>query len=512
VLVALLERTEHGGMLRRARLIGDDSDQQWHAEDEPVSPLQAAEQLASWLAERARAAEGRGASISMLVLDLDGAACSWVTSPSADPRAVEALVRQGAGEYAGSTSPAMTLGADAEIPGAASIQPLRERREQHSPRDRLAVVAMPDAAARVVIDQLDRLGVRVGAVVSFWHAVALAWDPSADPTRAVTRAGDHVVADDAPVGAHIVIDPSGRLVWAWSKRGAVLAAGVTRLLTDDDAVQVGHDDVGRLAAEWLAWAAQLGFGPTRVSCVVPPLDPPDGALSNEALGEALTRAWPNAAIDLAVRDDPVADTLLAARAHAPDADRLASDPARSMTALSGRPGRAHRGLFRWLGAALVVASVAAGIGAWRAAAAASAARTRAAEVRAEYDAAATAYVDPQIQQDHGTIAALQDAAQKERAKLEAGKREASLMPVLRELDTVSLVLGSPDVEIREITLEQLRAAVVVTVPDIKAYEDLRSAMRDIGGSSVQWEGHTEQEGGRIRVRFTGTWIEPERSP
>jgi len=60
VLVALLERTEHGGLIRRARLLGDTAEQEWLADEEPQGAAETAERVASWLSERARAIAAPG--------------------------------------------------------------------------------------------------------------------------------------------------------------------------------------------------------------------------------------------------------------------------------------------------------------------------------------------------------------------------------------------------------------------------------------------------------------------
>ena len=63
----------------------------------------------------------------------------------------------------------------------------------------LAVLAAPDAPARLFLDQIDALGVRVERVITFWHALAEAWDPGAKGSAA--QGPDIITAEQAqPIG------------------------------------------------------------------------------------------------------------------------------------------------------------------------------------------------------------------------------------------------------------------------------------------------------------------------
>jgi len=501
--ICYLERSGHGGIIRFARLITEHADERWElGDDEPElsDPGEAASSVSRWIAERLNAAEGKRSTLDALCVDVDGGVCSWVSAPSADPRIVEAIVRQGSDsaggtDFAGSTSPGATLGSGVDVPGAVTLQPLVETKEAHredqaidaaEARRRLAVIALPDAAVRVVIDELDRLGIAVESVMSFWHAISLAWDPSAETSRAMTVADGRVVAEDEPTTAIAVIDPGGRLVWAWSRGGELLTAGAMRLIRDEDEVLVGADDVGRLAAEWLAWSAQLGISPNRVVCVAPEsLGGQHGGLGASQLGALIGTSWPGAAIDMGVVPDPIGATLEHA-AHRVNDTALPS-PRTNLVALSARPGRAHRGMYLWLSAAVMAGAVVCGVLAVRAQSLSAKTDGLARQVRAERTEIVQQAIGAEPASQPDWLMQLSGAFRTERKALQAGLRRNELMPVMQELDTISFVIGYPDFELRDLAIGQLNATLTVTVPSLEQYEQLRESMSNIGGSNVNWK-------------------------
>jgi hypothetical protein len=450
-VVCYIERTPGGNGLRRLRLVGPELDQSWVAPsvpgDDPARPLGPGEQLAhiraaaAWIAEEISPTR----ELVAICLDPEGGVCSWISAPSADPQVVLASIRQLGASAAGPVPtesapkpagfgllPDESLG----VGSARSVQALTEpepksqtsllsgssRKQPLGPRRRLGVLSVADAPVRVLIDELDRLRIGVGAVLSFWHAAGLAWDPGAaarahakhahpkDPAR--NGAADHlepiVVEAVAPVVAAVIVDPSGRLVWSWSKAGDLLAAGsmrlrthtftravveqhappdfppnelelpagAQRLLPDEgpetvSAAECSSGDVGRLIMDWLSWSVQLGQTPDHVICVGPttiphrpqPGEPPP---TPESIARALAAAWPGAGIDAAIHDDPIGATLNRLRAlpmFAPSKSaskdtELPDDPRLNLISLTSRVGRFDRSTHYWATLAILAAAVA----------------------------------------------------------------------------------------------------------------------------------------------------------
>ena len=81
-------------------------------------------------------------------------------------------------------------------------------------------------------------------------------------------------------------------------------------------------------------------------------------------------------------------------------------------------------------------------------------------------------------------------------------------PVLRELETLALVLGNPEYELESIDISGFAVSFVVKVKDTRAYEDLVDALSNIGGSRIEWNSFNPRpDRERIRVNGTGTWAD-----
>jgi hypothetical protein len=391
-VVCYIERTPGGSGLRRVRLVGPELDQSWSAPslagDDPGRPAAPGEQLAhlrsaaAWIAEELAPVR----ELAAICLDAEGGVCSWISAPSADPQVVLAAIRQIGAPATSTGEPAAVAAGFGLLPddamglaSARSVQALAAPEQTGGsgftsggkgtpslPRRRLGVLSVADAPVRVLIDELDALKIGVGSVISFWHAAALAWDPSVERTTARDRAQRNgaaetsphapiVVEPDAPVTATVIIDPAGRLTWSWSKSGELLAAGAMRLRTHtynrvspvaaaapadlaplgadeadlapatrrlmpEDAGETMHaaecapGDVGRLVMDWLSWSVQIGRTPDRIVCIGPatlPARPVPGepAPTPSTLAETLGASWPSASIDAAIHDDPIGATL-----------------------------------------------------------------------------------------------------------------------------------------------------------------------------------------------------------
>lgn len=460
-IVCYIERTPGGVGLRRIRLVGPELDQTWvtpsTAGDDGAKASMPGEQLAhlrsaaAWIAEEIAPSR----ELAAICLDSEGAVCSWVSSPSADPQVVLAALRQvggGPSHPTGEAAPAATgfglLPDDASGFGSArSIQALAAPEQKSrgvapkaatkstaAPRKRLGVLSIADAPVRVLLDELDKLKISVGSVLSFWHAVSLAWDPGVERSKTSGNRstsvsnGEYdahapiVVAAEAPTIAAIVVDPAGRLTWAWSRKGELIAAGSMRLRThtfsrgdsalssipfsgdheemsrdahdlapiarrvegDDSgigggvavgetvqAAECSAGDVGRLVMDWLAWSVQVGCTPERVVCIGPATvshRPGLGASppTPVSVAQALVAAWPSATVDAAIHDDPIGATMnrlralpMFAPARSPDIEAgTDDDPRLNLVALTGRPGRLDRTTHIWATVAILGAAAA----------------------------------------------------------------------------------------------------------------------------------------------------------
>jgi len=172
------------------RLVGLTTDQSWPATGDSAHAI-SPQSAAGWV--RQQLANSRaGASLTLLCLDGEGAACSWLTSPTADPVVVAALARSGgpgleadgarglaAADYYAGNPTESSIEALVEASNGAGRSPFsRASAAPPTSTGRMAVMTAIDTPARLVIDALDEASVPVESVASFWHAMALAWDPA----------------------------------------------------------------------------------------------------------------------------------------------------------------------------------------------------------------------------------------------------------------------------------------------------------------------------------------------
>jgi hypothetical protein len=514
------------------RLVSAGSDQVWSdfTATDAIGVRREIGAAAEWLAERAGRGDGPRGEIELLCVDVEGAACAWVTSPSADALVVGAALAGDREEWARGTerseSSVQALATAAPAPARVSLLPGRSGKGRAADEGsetgskKLAVLMVPDVPARLLVDGLDERGVSVAQVASWWQAVAQAWDPSGPVASGDAVRGEQVVASSAPVSAVVLIDPAGRLVWSWSRDGELVAGGTLRLARGEaegaQAVRIGAAEVSRLATDWLAWSVQLGEAPRRILCLGPEAGEGGDGLDPSSLGAALTRAWPGATVDLVVHEDPVGATM-ARLARAEMGGGRRSEGRTTLMDLTTRPGRAHRAMYRWAAAAVLAMSAALiGVGS----------RAWSAGTKASADAArAEAAVNETVQK----VAAPRDDLERASAQaaprlfLEqkiAGKRLAlnpsggldPAKPIVAELETLSYVLGgTPGVEIDEIQLLPTNAIAYILVPDTGTYEGVLQSLSGIAGSHVQWTGQYGSEvGGKKRYMLQGKWVGPAK--
>lgn len=523
--VCYVERTGSGALIRAVRLVGDRLDVAWSPPArrggeiaDPGEIVDSTRAAARWVAQQL---PSRGAkSLSSVCVDVDGGLCLWLSAPSSDPAIVAAAMSHGrSADDGGASEGGGGAGLMALVAAGAgmerSVQALdasgaSSRAKATGERRRMAVLSVPDLTVRIFLDELDALGVEVDAVSTLWHAMAAAWDP--DRRRAGGRSlADDGLADSPPqCSAVILLDPgaapgredgdgsaaSGRLIWSWAAGGELVAGGAMRLRTvavpsapgdehgngeafegvrrvelaseGERTVVCGEPEVGRLIADWLAWGAQLGQGPSRILCVGP-MPATQGA--GPGLVELLARGWNGAAVDAAVHPDPVGATLERTRdGTGVEPERIASDPRASLVALSHRPGRAHRRMYHWAAAALVIAALAVGALGWRLGGAADEASQSAAKMRADLTAslAGLASIAPNIATPAGqadpeavlrsTLASLQQS----RPRLDHEE------PILAELDRLIRAMAiedvNPEMKLEELFLSSLSGSARLLLP------------------------------------------------
>lgn len=533
--VAYLERTERGVVTRRVRLVGQRSDELFEL---PASGSDHLDMSAAalWLSEHLPKDSPRDRALDLLCLDADGLTCAWVNTPSADPSVVRAMALAGSAVEGGEGG-ASLLGIYASNPLESALQPLGDdatsrrtstkAREVASVRRRMGVLAGSDIAGRLLVDALDARGLGVGAACSLWHAMARAWDPASgtSPSDAASTITTGVVI--------IEPGPSPRLHWVWSRHGELLAGGASRVAPGNAGSPKLHDsDAARLASDWLAWAAQLGLSPSRVIVVIPEPDP-EGDTSAD-FGAAIQRAWPGAAVDLAVDPDPIGATLSRCAAAIDHTREAGSDPTESIAtrgtgglpSLSSRPGRQHRRLHFWAAGAIAALAAALGVAAYRIG-------NHAADLTGQANALDKSWRDelatlklptapiPGLELDYLNTEI--SKREKELAPPEAGE---ATMPMREELETISLVVGIQDVELVELSLSPtIGARVVVTVADLARAEELYDALTRVGGSALgAWTRQFEEvktqptpananpsaTTSRVRCTFSAKWAVPSK--
>jgi len=432
----------------------------------PPEPAEAARLAAQWVAQQL---DDIGTTdLSCLVIDAEGSICGWLTSPRTDPAVLSALVLQaefnsaspdeGVPQSAGTNAAGLLSGAGltglsigmggersmealtlAEPPQHTSLLARGHRNDKRdgkrngkpntngkpnpSSTDRHAVLSIADAAPRVFLNELDSLGISPRHVRGLWHALAAAWDPSSkhDADRPRPTTTDNTLdATNTPITATIILDPRGRLHWAWSAQGALLAANTFRIprahlhdnlhektatpsVPDSDrtsgaaliVADAGDDSstaapqvrphladnpilctkahASRLVADWIAWSLQLGISPSQIVALGPEhalrlsqLSTTSEPSQNGAatLGQLLAERWPSATVSAIADEDPIGSTIrrLTVTRGGSTAKRAAANdqPARpvdDIVPLVERPTRVHRNAYRALAACLIALSI-----------------------------------------------------------------------------------------------------------------------------------------------------------
>lgn len=575
-VVCYVEREQGGVIIRRVRLVAAGLSRSWTAPEEhtvssapqdassPGAALATTRTAAAWIAETISTLGLK--RIARLCIDAEGSLCAWMSAPSPDQDIIEASFNQSA-QDAGAPDAASGLGAGrllamttpsgsdalAAITGT-SVQALAIAEEEPEPsasprlalrgrskptralaveRHRYAVLAVADAPVRVLLDELDSLGIEVEAVSSLWHAMAQSWDEGQASTAGSLDAG-------AGVSATVLIDPArdttGRLIWCWSRAGELLAAGSLRLTAQSAPMPMGQaqpqaqpaastlsftsSEIGRLVMDWLSWSVQLGLSPRRIVCIATPTLTDGSVDGAAALGRNLARAWPGATVDATTHEDPLGATIarLAGLGTDADAHRL-SRPDPELTPLSAimplatRPGRQSRSMFRWAALSLVGLALIIGVLGWQLGQAAVVAENQVKEAGKSYDRALAELepIIPSLSTDRKPLDSIE-------AKLKQLRDVTSKVrpprPVLEETMRVFKSLeGLKDVQLTEFEVNALfNAKFTVNVPDAVTGPTILKNLNAIPGSLI-WSGNAPTSGLSSQRQYIlgGLWpAEPSR--
>jgi hypothetical protein len=517
---------DRGAQLAELRLLAGDRDDLWVAPsnenrrpDDP--PPEHEREAAGWLRDALATDKRTRDQLTAVVLDGTGSLFTWSEVPAGvGPKAVVDAIRRGGrstgqtGAHDAEVSSPIALAPELDLPEGLSIEAMGSEADPLADSElgstRVGMSAVPDLAARLLLDQLDAQGVQVERVLTVWQAIALAWSTAPHQSKAQQSAHprSNASADSAGVvevassmtTAVVVLDASSRrFLWVWTVQGEPIASGWGRLARDGS---VPASVVSRLCLEWIGWGSQMGRSPGRILVVQPDAMVGPGGITPAAM---IARQWPDATLDAVSLEDPLLATL--ARA----ADRIAGDtnaPASAglMQELTYRPGRLDRSSRLWVGAAMLAAAAALGIAAWKLGQASAQTAQQAQETRQTWRERATA-IDPRALEPGvlDPILYLRDqVAQAQRQVAPVARRR----PIMRELESIALVIGYNNVRLQEIKLSQVNAMLRIRVDNTQSYEELRSAMSSVAGSELaDWTASSRSVGNgpEVEASFQSLW-------
>lgn len=504
--------------LSLVRLVAEGVDATWKAppitdeEQDSARPLlRRANDAAAWIS--AQPAVRR--RLSGAVIDVDDALCAWIKAPSDARPVLSAALRSlmqewGDDRLADSVEPlaehqSVESTAD-RSPLLRSLRRLRQRRteEVESPTTQaeashhgvaLGVVAVPDALVRLWLDALDRRNIRASRVMTLWHAMAAAWNRGP---------GDGV-------GAVLLID-EGRVAWAWTQGGGLLAGGTVELepprlaAEDAPAPDSSSEDplpsaCKRLALDWLTWSSQLTLTPERIVIVGP---------GCRAWADALAQHWAPIDVECVEEPAPIGATLKRLAAGAPESAPVSSR--RCLETLTRRPTRALRARYRLASAAMILLLVAVSSVAFRLRQKANEWHAKAGSIREEsvelvrdgFPSLATARItDP----DKTAQAEVQKLMQTEPVNLPPTPR-----PIPQEIERVASILADPTFngEVRLVTLQLDQMPngnqLQYIAPDRQVAAEI---LRRLGAPErlIDWEARRGiTSGNPLRPNLQGDWI------
>ncbi|MBX3381529.1 MAG: hypothetical protein KF805_15645 [Phycisphaeraceae bacterium] len=538
--VCYVARADRGSRIESLRLVGARTDELWavplvtppnsEPSDAELFDERGIVSAADWVKSRTIGEKSRSGSLSLLCLDAEGFSAGWITSPSTERKVVSSVAVAGVSSDEAGSAVGPGLGFYFPSESESGVQalavavepeakPLKGKIDVESPAAatalRVPVLVGADAPVRLLLDLLDERNIAVDSVTTIWHAMARVWggaDQSAERTDIVT--------EDSGVVAIILIDLRGRLLWCWASKGELLCGGSMRLIAPAGVGRAPSPtpaDAARLTNDWIAWGSQLGIVPRRVACIA--ADDPVGVGEDSAsfragqFGAKLAGSWGGAGVDLVLDQDPVGATL--ARLASATADARPDEAALSgIDRLSLRPGKLHRRMHVWIALAILGGAVLAGGAAWKfrssATLLADAARSEDARwrelVQVNYpNIMKLPNVDPEAELNKIFT---RDEQERQRNKIEP------MRPIVHELETISLTLADPEVELESIAFSGgPNASVILTVlvPDIKQGEMVYKSLTLISGSNIEsWQQPSfSNAGGKVKGVFTGRWKDPK---
>ncbi|MCB9838615.1 MAG: hypothetical protein H6813_04685 [Phycisphaeraceae bacterium] len=494
-----------------ARLFAQAGESRWTpagdlADDDPFAPRKRLQDIAMWLTEGV----GSKKRIDLFCLGVSDSMCQWLSAPSAEMNVVAAAAR-GKGEEWG--------------PGAAlgTIEPLTsphqkaKRSEKQAPGRRsgthFPVLAIHDAPARVLLDALDRDGIRVGSIVSLWHAMCRAWDESL-PTERVREElksgsdnGSTETAAASPITAILVTTDDNALVWVWSRGRQLVTGGRAALIRAEHIDQTDStpttppssplaDVCGRLALDWLTWSAQLGQTPERIIIISP---------DAREIATECERLWPTAPARLIPEIDPVKATIDRLSAGVPV--KPEADARTCIASLTNRPGRAHRRLNQWVGVILLGVAIAIiGLG-FRLHAQAGQYQQQERSFQAEI-VGKLGDIDQRLARDPRPLLAIDNKINQLATTNEGFEEPALPLPILTELMRVATALqGAEGVKIERIEITETRSTLRLQIPDTVTGERVIEALRTSDGK-IRWIESAGPLTGRLVLNGAWTVEEP----
>jgi hypothetical protein len=546
--VCYLDRAAGGDMLLGIRYADPRGQRTWLAPGGTRQVAAVADNIragAMWLSEQLASAS---TDLDLIIIeDLDGGVCGWLTTPGVDEKSVRTtLVAAKAGVSASGDDQGQPLGwlSTGEIGQDLSIQALGElasvkptrngRGTALAPRQRLAILSLPDLCVRIFLDELDRLGVSAWRVMSHWHALAQAWDP--DTQRGQSFEKETVVASSQPVTGVIIVEKTGMLSWAWQRSGKLLAGGSMRLRTtraasepglqvagnDEVTIEPARADVGRLVTEWLAWSTQLGLAPSRIIAMAPK-SLSDGELGQQyqrnsgiaALASALGHAWSGADVAAVVEDEPLGatfDRLIKMGATLQSKALSEPAPATDLLELSRRPGKAVRLAHHWAGVAMLALAGVLGVVGFMAHRSVSGVRAQAAEYVSQREELITKVrtVIPKLNLEGeldpaGVISSRLKKLEDDRRNLSKAE-EPCLSETLRFLEAAGEL---PDATLTNFTINSVSIALSsFTFKDSAmgpALIERLDAMAPTTKRWLKWTGRGRTSDGKSEFNLSGTW-------
>lgn len=524
--VCLIERDERGDRIRAVRLIGQHAEAQWTSPRVDgryaAEASDDAEAAAEWIANRLSV---DGDKLGMIVVDTVGAHCAWVQAATADAGAVRTAYGHGGEAALDEFEADFGLEDEPEESGVlgsrpttieAAIEPLGPAYD--SPTGlRVGVMVAPDAIVRLFIDALDEQGVDFTGVTSLWHVLGLVAGPDSGDASASSR----VVADSPTVSGGVLVQPDGRLIWAWCRQGAVLAAGSQRVALHDDGPIVTRHDVARLVNDWVAWSAQVGVTPGRILVVSCPLawekstGDPD-SLTAPSMASAISDLWPDAVLDIDVQDDPV--LALLRRADAVAEDNL--EPGHALASLATRPGRSMRRVYQMMGLAMVAFGVMLAALGYRWQSKVEAVRQDGARIKQESLAdmvRAEGMLGKPGEITGALVPVMKLTAEVDQATRASEVKRPEGAPMIREFENLSFLLGELGnrVELQRIEASGLSGFIVVlSTEEAGIVGEINGLLSDLDMNSgaLRWQARATASGSRYTVNLNGLWQREERQP